>query len=44
MLRNVVALRGAIVYVRHALDFSFAGFALQRGPAFSLPGTGLIDW
>jgi hypothetical protein len=29
-------------YIRHSHGF-FAGYAHQRGPAFSLPGTGSID-
>jgi hypothetical protein len=32
-----------MLYIRH-IEYLFAGLARQRGPAFSLPGTGSFDW
>jgi hypothetical protein len=40
---NAIARRRAFDYFCH-VQFPFAGCALQRGPAFSLPGSGSIDW
>jgi hypothetical protein len=39
---NALARGDARGYIAH-VEIPFAGYALQRGPAFSLPGTGSID-